>query len=175
MSQFAVGGVDEGASGLSASGGNIYPQVCSPLLNRREYSRRSLIALTLFRTPENTFHWCSSSKSSLVGLKKTCVQKLCYGLMLVTFMCPPLDTARLDDCRVGIWAACPAGPCHCNATATHIAPVRTQHAPNTGTTTYAQKSWGGHPRCDLAPLTTFFGTVGHLGAPAPGNGCYDKP
>ena len=25
---------------------------------------------------------------------------------------------------------------------------------------YAQKSWGGHPRCDLAPLTTSFGTVG---------------
>ena len=35
-----------------------------------------------------------------------------------------------------------------------------QHAPNTGTTTYAQKSWGGHPRCDLAPLTTSFGIVG---------------
>ena len=42
-----------------------------------------------------------------------------------------------------------------------------QHAPNTGTTTYAQKSWGGHPRCDLAPLTTpppppppLLGTVG---------------
>ena len=24
---------------------------------------------------------------------------------------------------------------------------------------YALKSWGGHPRCDLAPLTTSFGTV----------------
>ena len=46
------------------------------------------------------------------------------------------------------------------STATHIAPVRTQHAPVTGTSTYAQKSWGGHPRCDLAPLTTSFGTVG---------------
>ena len=36
----------------------------------------------------------------------------------------------------------------------------TQRAPNTGTSTYARKSWGGHPRCDLAPLTTSFGTVG---------------
>ena len=35
------------------------------------------------------------------------------------------------------------------------------HVPLTGTTsTYAQKSWGGHPRCDLAPLTTSFETVG---------------
>ena len=54
----------------------------------------------------------------------------------------------------------PGWSCHCNATATHIAPVRTQHAPVTGTSTYARKSWGGHPRCDLAPLTTSFGTVG---------------
>ena len=54
----------------------------------------------------------------------------------------------------------PGWSCHCNATATHIAPVRTQHAPVTGTSTYAGKSWGGHPRCDLAPLTTSFGTVG---------------
>ena len=46
------------------------------------------------------------------------------------------------------------------STATHIAPVRTQHALVTGTSTYARKSWGGHPRCDLAPLTTSFGTVG---------------
>ena len=35
-----------------------------------------------------------------------------------------------------------------------------QHATFTGTSTYAQKSWCGHPRCDLAPLTTSFGTVG---------------
>ena len=34
------------------------------------------------------------------------------------------------------------------------------HVPLTGTPTYTQKSWGGHPRCDLAPLTTSFGTVG---------------
>ena len=34
------------------------------------------------------------------------------------------------------------------------------HVPLTGTPTYAQKSWGGHTRCDLAPLTTSFGTVG---------------
>ena len=34
------------------------------------------------------------------------------------------------------------------------------HVPLTATSTYAQKSWGGHPRCDLAPLTTSFGTVG---------------
>ena len=34
------------------------------------------------------------------------------------------------------------------------------HVPLTGTPTYARKSWGGHPRCDLAPLTTSFGTVG---------------
>ena len=54
----------------------------------------------------------------------------------------------------------PGRSCHCNATATHVAPVRTQHASFTGTSTYAQKSWGGHPRCDLAPLTTSFGTVG---------------
>ena len=53
----------------------------------------------------------------------------------------------------------PGWSCHCNATATHIAPVRTQHAPVRGTSTYARKSWGGHPRCDLA-LTTSFGTVG---------------
>ena len=35
----------------------------------------------------------------------------------------------------------------------------TQRAPNTGTSTYALKSWGGHPRCDLAPQGTSFGTV----------------
>ena len=35
----------------------------------------------------------------------------------------------------------------------------TQHAPNTGTSTYARKSWGGLPRCDLAPQSTSFGTV----------------
>ena len=34
------------------------------------------------------------------------------------------------------------------------------HVPLTGTPTYTQKSWGGHTRCDLAPLTTSFGTVG---------------
>ena len=68
----------------------------------------------------------------------------------------------------------PGWICHCNATATHIAPVRTQHATFTCTSTYAQKSKGGHPWCDLAPLTTSFGT-GSVGAPAPGNGCYDKP
>ena len=50
--------------------------------------------------------------------------------------------------------------CHCNATATHIALVRTPHATFTGTSTYDQKSWSGHTRCDLAPLTTSFGTVG---------------
>ena len=53
----------------------------------------------------------------------------------------------------------PGWSCHCNATATNIAPVRTQHAPVTGTSTYARKSWGGHPRCDLAPQSTSFGTV----------------
>ena len=31
--------------------------------------------------------------------------------------------------------------------------------PNTGTSTYARKSWGGLPRCDLAPQSTSFGTV----------------
>ena len=46
----------------------------------------------------------------------------------------------------------------------HRHPHRNAHAsrsllPLTGTPTYAQKSWGGHPRCDLAPLTTSFGTV----------------
>ena len=35
----------------------------------------------------------------------------------------------------------------------------TQHAPNTGTSTYARKSWGGQTRCDLAPQSTSFGTV----------------
>ena len=34
------------------------------------------------------------------------------------------------------------------------------HVPLTGTPTYAQKSWGLHTRCDPAPLTTSFGTVG---------------
>ena len=98
---------------------------------------------------------------------------------------------------MGIWAACPAGL----ATATQQPPtlhVRTQHAPFTGTSTYAQKSCCGHPRCDLAPLTTSFGTVGqwerqHLAmaattspevvewasqcdlAPAPGNGGLETP
>ena len=33
------------------------------------------------------------------------------------------------------------------------------HFPLTGTHTYTQKSWGGHPRCDLAPQSTSFGTV----------------
>ena len=32
--------------------------------------------------------------------------------------------------------------------------------PLTGAPTYTQKSRGGHPRCDLAPVTTSFGTVG---------------
>ena len=41
-----------------------------------------------------------------------------------------------------------------------IAPVRTQHATFTGTYTYALKSRSGLPRCDLAPLTTSYGTVG---------------
>ena len=36
----------------------------------------------------------------------------------------------------------------------------TQRAPYTGTSTYARKSWGGLPRCDLAPQSTSFGTVG---------------
>ena len=35
----------------------------------------------------------------------------------------------------------------------------TQRAPNTGTSTYARKSWGGLPRCDLAPQSTSSGTV----------------
>ena len=35
----------------------------------------------------------------------------------------------------------------------------TQRAPNTGTSTYARKSWGGLPWCDLAPQSTSFGTV----------------
>ena len=35
----------------------------------------------------------------------------------------------------------------------------TQRAPYTGTSTYARKSWGGLPRCDLAPQSTSFGTV----------------
>ena len=54
--------------------------------------------------------------------------------------------------------------CHSNATV-HRHPHLNARAlcsllPLTGTPTYAQKSWGGHPRCDLAPLTTSFGTVG---------------
>ena len=44
------------------------------------------------------------------------------------------------------------------------------HVPLTGTPTYAQTSWSGHPRCDLAPLTTSFGDCGSVGALAPGNG-----
>ena len=48
----------------------------------------------------------------------------------------------------------------------HRHPHRNAHAnvqhcsTHRNTHTYAQKSWGGHPRCDLAPLTTSFGTVG---------------
>ena len=41
-----------------------------------------------------------------------------------------------------------------------LAPAIVLHVPLTGTPTYAQKLLGGHPRCDLAPLTTSFGTVG---------------
>ena len=56
------------------------------------------------------------------------------------------------------------------------------HVQLTGTPTYAQKSWGGHTRCDLAPLTTSFGTVGewerqHNGCYVPGRrgvGCKSK-
>ena len=57
------------------------------------------------------------------------------------------------------------GPsCHSNATV-HRHPHLHARAlcsllPLTGTPTYAQKSRGGHPSCDLAPLTTSFGTVG---------------
>ena len=146
----------------------------------------------------DTLHWCSTSKSSLVVLKKTCVQKLCYGLMLVTFMCPPLDTVRLDDCRtpsltffrmvcgykwtrklfrtmsctcgtsladdmdlsVGKWAACLAVALPLQRNSHPHRTCVSQCAPLTGTSTYAQKSWRGHTRCDLSPLTTSFGIVG---------------
>ena len=47
------------------------------------------------------------------------------------------------------------------STATHIVThTRRAALPLTGTSTYAQKSRSGHHRCDLAPLTTSFGTVG---------------
>ena len=56
---------------------------------------------------------------------------------------------------------------------THIAPVSTQHAPVTGTSTYARKSWGGHPQCDLAPLTTSHsGPVGQWERQHLAHGCY---
>ena len=74
-----------------------------------------------------------------------------------------VDITRSSSLPTSTWTCLggmPGWSCHCNATATHIALVRTQHGPNTGTTTYAQKSWGGHTRCDLAPLTTSLGTVG---------------
>ena len=64
------------------------------------------------------------------------------------------------DLLVGIWAACPVGLATATQQPPHIALVRTQHAPVTGTSAYARKSWGGHLRCDLAPLTTSFRTVG---------------
>ena len=43
----------------------------------------------------------------------------------------------------------------------HCAHASCSLSPLTGTSTYAQKSWGGHPRCDLAPLTTSSGTVAY--------------
>ena len=53
--------------------------------------------------------------------------------------------------------------CHSNATV-HRHPHLHARAlcsllPLTGTPTYALKSWGGHPQCDLAPQITSFGTV----------------
>ena len=53
--------------------------------------------------------------------------------------------------------------CHSNATF-HRHPHRNAHAscsmlPLTSTPTYALKSWRGHPRCDVAPQSTSFGTV----------------
>ena len=82
----------------------------------------------------------------------------CFTVRLISHARAHCRLPREPVC--GGMAGMPGWSCHFNATATHIAPVRTQHAPNTGTTTYAQKSWDGHPRCDLAPLTTSFGTVG---------------
>ena len=82
----------------------------------------------------------------------------CFTMRLISHARAHCRLPRGPVC--GGMGGMPGWSCHFNGTATHIAPVRTQHAPNTGTTTYAQKSWGGHPRCDLAPLTTSFGTVG---------------
>ena len=48
----------------------------------------------------------------------------------------------------------------CNLPPPPVAPVIPQRATLTGTSTYAQKSRGGHPSCDPAPLTTSSGTVG---------------
>ena len=74
---------------------------------------------------------------------------------------------------VVMWEVCGKSELYSTATTHYTCDM--QHAPNTGTPTYAQKSRGGHPRCDLAPLTTSFGTVGQWGAPAPDNGGRDKP
>ena len=46
------------------------------------------------------------------------------------------------------------------STATHITRTYMSALPFTGTATYAQKSRGGHPSCDPAPLTTSFGSAG---------------
>ena len=45
------------------------------------------------------------------------------------------------------------------------------HVSLTGTPTHTQKSWGGHTRFDLAPLTTSFGTVGQWERQHVGHGC----
>ena len=85
------------------------------------------------------------------------------GVSLVAvpvWLCVHVDVCGKSVLYCWTWAP----GCHSNATF-HRHPHRNAHAscsmlPLTGTSTYAQKSWGGHPRCDLAPLTTSFGTVG---------------
>ena len=70
------------------------------------------------------------------------------------------------EVELACWSSCRtpgSDSCHytCNL---HRHPRRHTRAwcclyPLTGTPTYAQKSWGGHTRCDLAPQSTSFGTV----------------
>ena len=120
-----------------------------------------------------------SPMKSLVSLKRTWDQKLYSGLMIAhvlntyffqfhfadtvhyrspswLWLCVESAASPSSTGGRGLWFTLPSTTFHRHP---HCYTCVTQHAPNTGTPTYARKSWGGLPRCDLAPQSTSFGTV----------------
>ena len=119
-----------------------------------------------------------SPMKSLVSLKRTWDQKLYSGLMIAhvlntyffqfhfadtvhyrspswLWLCGESAASPSSTGGRGLWFTLPSTTFHRHPHCTCV----TQRALNTGTSTYARKSWGGLPRCALAPLTTSFGTV----------------